>query len=40
MYYINDLSIKEISKKINIKEANIKYYLYSARKKIKERYYE
>ncbi len=40
MYYINDLSIKEISEKLKTKEANIKYYLYSARNKIKERYYE
>ena len=40
MYYINDLSIKEISKKINTKEANIKYFLYSARNKIKEKYDE
>ena len=40
MYYINDLSIKEISKELNTKEANIKFYLYSARNKIKERYYE
>lgn len=40
MYYINDLSIKEISKELNTKEANIKFYLYSARNKIKERYHE
>ncbi len=40
LYYFNDLSIKEISKKININETNIKYYLFNARKKIKERYYE
>ncbi len=40
MYYINDLSIKEISQKLCTKEANIKYFLYSARNKIKERYYE
>ena len=38
MYYIKNLSIKEISKKLNTKETNIKYYLYSARNKIKERY--
>lgn len=40
LYYINDLSIKEISKLLDTKDANIKYYLYSARNKIKERYYE
>lgn len=40
MYYVNDLSIKEISEKINTKESNIKYFLYSARNKIKERYCE
>ena len=40
MYYLEDLSIKDISKKTNFKEANIKYYLYSVRNKIKERYYE
>lgn len=40
LYYFNDLSIKEISKKINANETNIKYYLFNARKKIKERYYE
>lgn len=40
LYYIKDLSIKEISKKLNTTESNVKYYLYSARKKIKERYYE
>lgn len=38
MYYCNDLSIKEISNKLNSSEANIKYYLYCARKKVKERY--
>ncbi|MEG1821197.1 MAG: sigma-70 family RNA polymerase sigma factor [Malacoplasma sp.] len=40
MYYMNDLSIKEISKKLDTKETNIKYYLYSARNKVKERYNE
>ena len=40
MYYIDDLSIKEISRKINTKEANTKYFLYSARNKIKEKYNE
>lgn len=29
MYYINDLSIKEISEKLETRETNIKYYLYS-----------
>lgn len=38
MYYLNDLSIKEISSKLNTTESNTKYYLYSARNKIKERY--
>lgn len=38
LYYICDLSIKHISKKIGTSESNIKYYLYSARKKIKEKY--
>lgn len=38
MYYINDLSIKEISNALSVKESNIKYYLYNARKKIKEEY--
>lgn len=40
LYYINDLSIKEICSKLNTTESNIKYYLYNARKKIKESYYE
>ena len=40
LYYLNDLSIKEVSNKLNSSEANIKYYLYNARKKVKERYYE
>lgn len=38
LYYIKDLSIKEIKEKLNITESNIKYYLFNARKKIKERY--
>ena len=38
LYYCDDLSIQEISKKINSSISNIKYYLYSARNKIKERY--
>lgn len=40
LYYIGDLSIKEISSILNNKESNIKYYLYNARKKVKENYYE
>lgn len=40
MYYLNDLSIKEISEKLNSTQSNIKYYLYSARNKVKERYHE
>lgn len=36
LYYINDLSIKEISNMLDTTENNIKYYLYSSRKKIKE----
>ena len=39
MYYINDLSIKEISKELNTKEANIKFCLYSARNKLKENHH-
>ena len=38
LYYIQDLSIKDISKKIGTSENNVKYYLYSARKKVKEKY--
>ncbi len=38
LYYCNDFSIREISNKLNFSESNIKYYLYSARKKVKERY--
>ena len=38
LYYIQDRSIKDISKKIGTSENNIKYYLYSARKKVKEKY--
>lgn len=38
LYYISDLSIKEISEKLNISISNIKYYLYDSRNKIKEKY--
>ena len=38
LYYLEDLSIEEISIKMNSSVSNIKYYLYSARNKIKERY--
>ena len=38
LFYLYDFSIKEISKKINSSESNVKYYLYNARKKVKERY--
>ena len=40
LYYLKDLSIKEISNALNAKESTIKYYLYSARNKIKERYHD
>lgn len=39
-YYCYDLSIKEIAVKLNTSMANVKYYLYNARKKIRERYNE
>lgn len=38
LYYIQNLSIKDISKRIGTSDNNIKYYLYSARKKVKEKY--
>ena len=38
LYYLKDLSIKDISNKLDITESNIKYYLYNVRNKIKERY--
>ena len=38
LYYIKDLSIKEIKEILNITESSIKYYLFNAKKKIKERY--
>ena len=40
LYYLKDLSIKEISNILNTKETTIKYYLYNARNKIKERYHD
>ena len=40
MYYLKDLSIKEISEKLNTTESNVKYFLFKARKKIKEEYDE
>lgn len=40
LYYFNDLSVKEISNKLNTSQSNIKYFLYSARNKIKEKYYD
>lgn len=38
LYYLNDLSVKEISMIMNSSVSNIKYYLFSARNKIKEKY--
>lgn len=38
MYYIDNFSIKEISEELETSENNIKYYLYNARKKIKEEF--
>ena len=35
MYYLKDLSVKEISQKLNTTESNVKYFLFKARKKIK-----
>ena len=40
LYYLNDLSVKEISIILKTTESNIKYFLYNARNKIKEKYYE
>ena len=40
LYYYNDFNIKEINKLLLINENNIKYYLYNARKKIKEKFNE
>lgn len=38
LYYLYDLSVKEISKELKTSESNIKFYLYNARKKVKEKY--
>ena len=38
LYYLCDLSVQDISNRMNTSVSNIKYYLYSARNKIKERY--
>ena len=38
LYYVDNLTIKEIKEKLNISESSIKYYLYNSRNKIKERY--
>ena len=40
LYYCQEFSIKEISDKLKTSPSNVKYYLYSARKKVKERYDE
>lgn len=40
LYYKKDLSVKEISTILNTNTSNIKYYLYNARKKIKEKYHD
>lgn len=40
LYYYKDLSLNEIINIMKTSTSNIKYYLYSARNKIKERYYE
>lgn len=40
LYYYNVFNIKEINKLLLINENNIKYYLYNARKKIKEKFNE
>ena len=39
LYYLLDLSISEISKQLATNENNVKYYLYKARKKVKEKYH-
>ena len=38
LYYVKDLSVNEIAQSLNTSISNVKYYLYSARRKIKERY--
>lgn len=38
LYYLKDLSIKDIATKLDSSCSNIKYYLYNARRKIKEKY--
>lgn len=38
LYYYKDLSVREIGNEMNTSDSNVKYYLYSARNKIKERY--
>lgn len=38
LYYYDDLQIKEISEKLNIKDSLVKYYLYEARSKIKNKF--
>ena len=38
LYYVKDLSVNEIAQNLNTSISNVKYYLYSARRKIKERY--
>ena len=40
MYYMNDMSVKEISDKLKTKDSNVKYFLYNARNKVKERYHD
>lgn len=37
LYYFSNLSLKQISNKINSNISNVKYYLYNSRKKIKEK---
>ena len=37
---MNDMSVKEISDKLKTKDSNVKYFLYNARNKVKERYHD